>query len=263
MMMRSVGLMALPLIVGLMAGPLLAESGPSGPDILYFAEPFSGRAVEGYTINLPVSRDEKRRFQIPGDCASVESALREGAGAWGTRVERRLWPKVDADCHYAGLAAAGEQQVQEDHVSQFDFMNAPLSLLPIVGPCDEAPDSQCLLINPSFQFLDIRPGLTEGEECRIVDGVFRGVIGYHGGQMVCQADRDAPGFRVMSAFCADVNADQRRDALLRILPLGAGVASRPVVIPLSRSMADAPFKPASGLGLSRRHAPDHHGRDSP
>lgn len=120
------------ILTSLLSGSLCAQSLVQ-PD---FAEPYTGKPVKTYSIELPLSRGERQTFSIPDECAKVNSRLLEGAaGHWGSRVERRLWLKVDDDCRYHAFLNNNDKQAEHDFVSEYDFLNADMQDLPLRPGC--------------------------------------------------------------------------------------------------------------------------------
>jgi hypothetical protein len=224
----------------------------------YFAKPYSGEKVTAYTVELPVGQTEKQSFQIPGQCREAMEHLSAGALKWGSQLERRLWHKVGNDCAYHAFLNRFPRSVEHDHISGFDFRNAPLQeLLP--NPCrvtSGAPDGPC---GPGvngraaiFGFIDVvdDPSVTEefdAASCRIVGGAFRGQVAAGSDGLRCRQDRRGSGFRVMSVNHGDVNGDGYLDAVLRIVPLGPATSRMPVVLAYTRLSPDGDLRvPVAG-----------------
>lgn len=222
-------------------------------DTVLFAAPFTGSPVTGYDIHLPVAEDEKRNFKIPEECEQAAVSFSAGAARWAGRVERRLWDKVGYDCDYANFTAQSLRAAeQHDHVSTENFMDVPLATLAIAKPCVAGANSNgCVALHEKFSFLTVRPDLQKGEPCLIRDGVFRAAIGNHEGKLICVEDKTAAGFRIMSAYCADVNSDNTRDAVLRIQPLRLGGNRQPIILTLGRRGKDAAFEIVQDLPTIR------------
>jgi hypothetical protein len=224
----------------------------------YFAKPYSGEKVTAYTVELPVGQTEKQSFHIPGQCREAMEHLSAGALKWGSQLERRLWHKVGNDCAYHAFLNRFPRSVEHDHISGFDFRNAPLQeLLP--NPCrvtSGAPDGPC---GPGvngraaiFGFIDVvdDPSVTEefdAASCRIVGGAFRGQVAAGSDGLRCRQDRRGSGFRVMSVNHGDVNGDGYLDAVLRIVPLGPATSRMPVVLAYTRLSPDGDLRvPVAG-----------------
>ncbi|MCB1864182.1 MAG: hypothetical protein KDG50_02040 [Chromatiales bacterium] len=236
----------------LAAGPLHANpqgAEPLGASPAQFAEPYSGRRVAEYEVTLPVSSEERHLYRVPADCTAARAALAGGAWQYGTQVERRVWTKVDNDCVYASIIGQAARHADNDFVTAYDFMNSPLAMLPVVQPCAAALGADCVQLSPVFGFLGVRKSVGETGPCEIRNGVFRGYIARRGDELVCSRDPAAPGFRVMSAYCADVDGDKHNDVLLRILPIGPVAGARPVIVPLRRPAHGAPFALLEGVSL--------------
>jgi hypothetical protein len=221
---------------------------------VYFAEPYSGRKVVEYRVDLPVARDERRSFQIPGDCPALLDAAAGGAPQWGSRVERNVWWKVENDCRYHQFLHRHEVEPMADYVSGYDFMNAYLRDLPMGARCSypgaDPTDPKCQPLPPGIPGLaSFLPFADRGaaapkldvEPCRLENGIFRGRIVRDASGLHCEPDHDAPGFRVISADYADVNGDRVLDVVLRLVPLAPGASRMPIILPLTRTSADAAF----------------------
>ncbi|MGV6826187.1 MAG: hypothetical protein ACWA5Q_04350 [bacterium] len=79
---------------------LCAEIAMSSHTPLYFAEPYSGKRVQHYAVDLYVSDGEKQAFKVPAQCEELNEALEAGGDRWGSQVDRFLWSKVTNDCRY-------------------------------------------------------------------------------------------------------------------------------------------------------------------
>ncbi len=109
-----------------------------------FAEPRSGKKVSSYSVDLPISRSEKKTFHIPTDCkAAVESAWFSGAQQWGGRVDRSTWWKVRRDCDYMDFLRRSPRPPEYDFVSGYDFRNAYLKDLSMRLGCGQQEESDC------------------------------------------------------------------------------------------------------------------------
>jgi hypothetical protein len=225
---------------------------------VYFAEPYSGKKTTRYTVELPVGRDDRRTFEIPGDCAEVTRAAVAGASRWGTRIERNVWWKVETDCRYYAFLNRHGVGHTRDFVTGYDFFSAYLRDLPIGAGCRQAEtgsdsepvDSRCRPLPPGVPGLShFLPFADRGAEvppmhaepCQLEDGIFRGRIVRDASGIHCEADPDAPGFRVISVDYADVNGDQVLDVVLRLVPLAPGASRIPQILPLTRTSPDDAF----------------------
>ncbi len=228
----------------------------------FFAEPYTGKKVESYRVELPMARAEKRGFVIPGDCDEVIRVFASGSGRWGSQIERSMWSKVDNDCRYHAFLHRFVEKPANDFVSGYDFKNANFADLPIHPVCDGASDlynaMDCPPLPPGFQELfrflpfpePTLPGFDQGlMSCRIVDGVFRGRLINTPLGPRCRADRRAPGFRLMAVDYGDVNGDDFQDAILRLVPLGQGRGHAPVILPLTRMQPDGDFIIPQGVAV--------------
>lgn len=227
-----------------------------------FAEPGSGRKVSSYTVELPTARDRRETFAVPADCAvAIDKVWRHGAQQWGNRVDRSTWWKVRRDCDYVGFLGSYSRSPSHDYVAGYDFMNAYLRDLPVRLRCERAPDSSLIpgcdnLTPPEVADLAQILPVVDGADapagtppCRMQDGIFRGRIVQGANGIHCEADPDAPGFRVISIDYADVNGDDYRDVVLRLLPLGIGMPRAPLLLPLTRTQPDGPFSIPRDLRL--------------
>ncbi len=232
----------------------------------WFAAPYSGEKVHEYEVTLPVSRYEKQTFHIPQDCKKLNSALLEGAGHWGNRVERRLWIKADDDCRYLNYLNQYPGQARYDFVSDYDFMNARIQDLPLRPGCDlyillHSPES-CpppLPGLPDFgMMMHMGMGMDpppvpdeESQDCRFHNGVFRGYIFPTPEGIRCRRDDHAPGYRILSVDFADVNGDGYLDAVLRLSRIGTRQRPELLVLPLTRLAPDQPFSLPQGTEYPR------------
>lgn len=216
-----------------------------------FTEPYTGKPVKTYEIELPVTRSDRQKFSIPADCAKLNNQLLGGAGRWGNRVERRMWLKVNDDCSYYVFLNHTDKPAEHDFVSQYDFYNADMHDLPLSPGCS----LNLFFTNPAScppripGLADFNPFVqrqhTEHDSshspCEFKDGMFRGHIVYDGFGMHCISDRRAPGFRILSVDFADVNSDNYLDAVLRLIPIGPGKAPAPTILPLTRTSHEEKF----------------------
>jgi len=216
----------------------------------YFSEPYSGERVTEYEVTLPVTPNKKQSFHIPADCPAAHEAFRQGAQQWGGRVEREVWDKVMRDCYYLAFLQQSGAPHAHDFVSGYDFMNADLRVLPIWNRCGSKPDAApCEALPPGVVDLGLilantRTENDDGatpEECRIVNGRFRGWVEYKKDGIVCRRDSHANGFRIMAVDLADVNMDGYLDAIIRLVPIGKGYRHIPFILPLTRKSADGAF----------------------
>lgn len=216
-----------------------------------FAEPYTGKPVKSYEIELPWSRSNRQTFNIPADCGQVNARLLEGAGRWGSSIERRLWMKIDDDCRYLAFLNNASEPAKFDFVSQYDFFNADMSDLPLRPGCS----LNLFLTNPAACPAKM-PGLPDfmgfvqrnnpvhddsHQTCTFQQGVFRGHIVYDSFGMHCIHSKREPGFRILSVDFADVNGDQYQDAILRLIPIGPGISPAPRILPLTRTSAEEIF----------------------
>lgn len=230
----------------------------------YFAEPFTGKRVKNYEVELPLTRHEKGTFKIPQECGKLTNALLSGAGHWGSRIERRLWLKVDDDCRYYAFLNQSKKPAQHDAVSSYDFLNAKISDLPLNPECDPT----LFLVNPlacppalpgtpDFSRLASIPGgfhtqeKEEQNECRFRNGIFRGYIINDGFTLRCIENKRTPGFRIISVDFTDINEDGYQDAVLRMVSIGPGTSPVPTLLPLTRTTETQPFHVPPGIEFPR------------
>ena len=221
---------------------------------LFFAEPYTGKKVDTYSVELPIDRQARRTFAVPADCAEVARSVTANAAQWGTRTEQSVWWKVDNDCRYFAFLHRYTNEPVQDFVSGYDFMNAYLRDLPIRARCrrsaERAFDPACKPLPPGVPDLSrFLPFQDRGPEaprldvspCRLEKGIFRGRVVNDRTGIHCEADPDAPGFRVISADYADVNGDRVLDVVLRLVPLAPGASRMPLILPLTRVSPDDAF----------------------
>jgi hypothetical protein len=229
---------------------------------LSFAEPYSGKKVNNYQVMLPVMRSEKHLFKIPEACEEAVSAFTSGASQWGTRVEQRMWWKVRRDCQYYEFLHRFPQKMVEDHVSNYDFMNAYLRDIPMGARCADVENPATVpgcepfppgIPDPSRFLPFVNRGLEtpsiDVTPCQMKDGIFRGRIIQDKESIHCEADESAPGFRVISVDYADVNGDGFLDVVLRLIPLGHHMGRMPLILPLTRTQPDGIFTVPRGAAL--------------
>lgn len=222
----------------------------------YFPEPGSGKKVTHYSIDLPLGRGQRQAFLIPDDCETVIRAIDEGSAYKGSIIDRRLWQKAESDCHYDGFLHHHPQQITEDFVSDYDFMNCRISDLPIDRRCadgsvsDEQNRCTPAVMDvfgmprqfPLTQPIEEAPGEIETSSCEMRDGLFHGRIYYGPEGIHCEADPRLPGMRLIAVDFADVNGDHVLDAVLRFVPIGPSVSRTPLILPLTRNGPDEPFR---------------------
>ena len=204
---------------------------------IFFAAPYSGQKVTGYEVSLPVSRAEKRAFEIPDQCEVARAALAEGASRWCSRLEKRIWQKVASDCDYYAFIHRHVPTDIRDAISGYDFRNAAIADLLVSFVCGG--EDGCTLgpqpvpdIAPLLSFAEPADDVAryDAETCRLEHGSFRGFVVADENGLRCVADPLAPGIRVLSVDYADVNGDAWLDAVLRVVPIGPGANRRPLLL---------------------------------
>jgi hypothetical protein len=225
----------------------------------HFSEPLSGRKVAQYTIDLPVARDRTMGFAIPQQCADVVRYAQQGQAYRGRAVGRSLWHKAESDCRYHAFLHFHPQQQLADHVSGYDFMNMPLTDLPLSPQCASGATDKCGRgITPQDRLWrhllaespTDRIGTDElGIACRFVDGKFSGRAYLTPQGLRCSRPApDRPGMRLIAVDFADINGDRIMDAVLRIIPTGPRSTRVVTVLPLTRLAAERPLQfPDFGL----------------
>ncbi len=217
---------------------------------LYFAEPSTGRKVERYAIELPVSKRELQTFDIPGDCLAIVRAVDQGSMFRGSIVDRRLWHKVESDCHYYRFLNRYPLNPIEDFVSGFDFMNADLQALPFTDACrrlgQKGSLASCLTLEetPIGSAQDHPmpdPGVDSPVRCQLDDGVLRARIHIENDTLICRSNGNKPTLRLINVDYADLNGDRVLDAVLRFVPIGRGSIRVPFFLPLTRSSSSDDF----------------------
>ncbi len=217
---------------------------------LYFAEPSTGRKVDSYSVELPVSKRERRTFDIPGNCLAIVRAADQGSMFRGSIVDRRLWHKVESDCHYYRFLNRYPLNPIEDFVSGFDFMNADLQALPFTDVCRRlgqnggiasclTPENTPIATTQDHQMSD--PGVDSQVQCRLKDGVLRAKIHIENDTLVCRGNDNKPTLRLINVDYADLNGDRVLDAVLRFVPIGRGSIRVPFFLPLTRSGSSDEF----------------------
>jgi len=230
-------------------------------DHFSFSEPGTGKKTASYEVEITFAQNNQRQFRIPHDC---EIILREdsfGLSAPNNTLDRALWQKMINDCHYVVFVhQSHEQPPLKDFVSNYDFFNAKLEDLPFQSKCTEnatvedcrkAPNTKGKIkLSLFFPFLDIRDYQGEVvEDCRFINGAFRGSLILTDEGIHCHYDRRGKGLRLISVDHGDFNDDGYQDALLRMIPMGRGVSRMPILLPLTRFEADQPFTLPEGLTI--------------
>jgi hypothetical protein len=257
----SLQLLGIPLVLILYLSAIPAFAGDlatssENPALSYFAEPRTGRKVLSYTIDLALDRETKRGFEIPGQCAEVLRLFDQGSAYKGRVLDRRFWLKVTNDCRYYQLLRRHPKRAIADHVSDFDFMNARLDILPYSPGCipigSEDAELEChpTIVDPFgtrqqfplIETLRSEPPEGHGQSCVLRDGVFTGRIHADRQGLHCLPDQDAPSLRLVGVDFADINGDGFMDAILRFLPAGPGSIRRMIFLPVTRYSEDGEFQ---------------------
>ncbi len=221
----------------------------------FFAEPTTGKKVSSYSIALSVSRDEQREFSIPQQCPEAIDAIRRGAAYKGSVLERRLWMKIEADCGYYQLLQLHPRRGLDDYVSDYDFANSALDILPYELVCasveDDGETVRCI---PSitdtygrkreFPLMAASSDLAQGQDetaCRLKNGVFHGRVYVDAEGLRCTRD-DRATLRLVGVDYADVNGDRVLDAVLRFVPIAPEFGRRPFTLPVTRFAPCGPFR---------------------
>lgn len=227
-----------------------------------FSEPFSGRKVDHYEVELEFPDNQFKKYLIPDDCLKVINEVSFGAANPVQIIDRNVWIKVINDCRYVALVPDHSSFAEHDFVSCYDFYNARLVDLPFASECEISTDGkitkECIIDEPGklsitsfFPFLEFtnKSDPSKAQECRFTNGSFRGKLIATSEGIRCEYDRKAKGLRLISVDRQDLNADGYEDAVLRIMPLGRGVSRMPIVLPLTRKSHDEPFSIPQGLSM--------------
>lgn len=232
-------------------------------DHFIFAMPFSGDKGSHYDIELGFANNEILKFNIPDDCNKIMNMVNFGAGNPVNLIDRKLWFKSINDCRYVMMLHMNEEGHPENNfVADYDYFNARLIDLPFSSHCrpddEETTGKQCgetpdgkPTIRSYFPFLEVLPNdkNIETQECRFIDGMFRGRLVRTEQGIRCQMDRRATGLRLISVDLTDLNNDNYMDVVLRIIPLGRGISRFPILLPLTRFAPDTPFSIAEGVAF--------------
>lgn len=220
----------------------------------YFAEPGSGRRVTKYTVDLAVGRDERKQFRVPQDCDAITEAFAGGFAFSGRIVDRRLWQKATDDCWFYNFLHRHSAGDIADYVSDYDFMNARLSDLPVDRDCIVVPPGA--IVHNCGDAIADRHGMLKsfpvvpqhaekppsrdpngeqgGAECGLRDGLFYGELFVQQSSIRCTAGDGRPSLRLIAVDFADINGDRILDAVLRFMPVGPGAARSSLILPLTR-----------------------------
>ncbi|MEJ1353977.1 MAG: ferric uptake regulator family protein [Candidatus Sedimenticola sp. (ex Thyasira tokunagai)] len=225
-----------------------------------FAEPRTGKKVSSYSVDLPVSRSEKKTFHIPTGCkAAIESAWLSGAQQWGGRVDRSTWWKVRRDCDYVDFLRRSPSPPEYDFVSGYDFRNAYLKDLSMRLRCGRQEGSDCTsrqtgneditsLLPIVEQAAEVEPDVAL-QPCQFENGMFRGKMLKGPSGLNCVTDPLSSGFRIIAVDYADVNGDNYQDVILRLIPIGPGLRRAPMIVPLTRMEFDGPFTTPGNIAI--------------
>jgi len=227
-----------------------------------FSEPFTGRKVDHYEIELEFPDNQLKKYQVPDDCLKVINEVSFGGANPIAIIDRNVWTKVINDCRYVALVPDYSAFPEHDYVSCYDFYNARLVDLPFASQCETTSEEkiteECVVDEPGklsiasfFPFLEFADKHEAGktEECRFNNGSFRGKLIATSEGIRCQYDRKARGLRLLSVDRQDLNRDGYEDAVLRIMPLGRGVSRMPIILPLTRKSYEEPFSVPQGLSM--------------
>jgi hypothetical protein len=252
-------LLFIPWALGLSLIPNTASATPDTG--AYFAEPGSGRRVSSYSVELAVSRGERQPFEVPRDCGAITRSLADGTASSARVIDRRLWRKAADDCWFYTFLHRHSAGAITDYVSDYDFMNARLSDLPIDQDCVMVPPGR--LIHESHRAVDDEHGVLKsfpigprhpdvspgpdsaGErvnpECALRDGLFYGQLFVRQREIRCTTGNGTPSLRLIAVDYADINGDRIMDAVLRFVPVGPGAARSPLILPVTRLGPDEVF----------------------
>ena len=243
-------------LAGAISLSITSAAGAPNPGVgCFFAEPLTGRRVTSYEVELATGREQRSSFNVPRDCEALIQAADGGSAYTGSVVDRRLWHKVESDCRYHAFLNRHPLEDMQDYVSDYDFMNANLSDLPIDRGCahdgsgSRPEDCNPAAIDP-FGLLRTFP-ITEPPQhttdvhketnCALEDGLFRGQLYVDAEGVHCNAGTGAPSLRLVAVDFADVNGDQVLDAVLRFMPIGRGASRVPLTLPVTRFSESDPF----------------------
>ncbi|MCB1774734.1 MAG: hypothetical protein KDI88_14050 [Gammaproteobacteria bacterium] len=236
-------------LAGILATAPALASDDNSPQ---FREPGSGHRVSRYTIELDAGNGNALSYRVPDDCARLIAHLDAAPHHWATPTVRQAWRKVEADCRYYQLLHNGPRPPLTDHVSSFDFMNAPLDQLPVTvledGPAAMSPRQQPGQRTGIVEHLPLaKPGSpaagTPVTICRLRDGLLRGdVFIDDGGTLRCSKGDRRPTLRLISVDFADIDGDQVTDAILRFVFLRPGMPRGPMILPVTRDRPDAAMR---------------------
>lgn len=221
----------------------------------FFAEPTTGRKVSSYTVELSVSREQQRAFAVPEQCTEAIDAIRRNAAYKGSVLERRLWMKIEADCGYFQLLQLHPRRGLDDYVSNYDFANSALDVLPYELVCANVDDGgETVRCIPSItdtygkkrEFPLMGKGSHLGQDqhetaCRLKNGVFHGRIFVDAEGLRCAND-DRATLRLVGVDYADINGDRVLDAVLRFVPIAPEFGRRPFNLPVTRFTPCGPFQ---------------------
>jgi hypothetical protein len=232
------------------------EAASENPALCYFAEPRTGKKVLSYEIELSLDRESRRNFAIPAECPEVLGLFDRGEAYKGSVMDRRFWMKTANDCRYYQLLRRHPKRPLEDYVSDFDFQNARLDILPYnpgcirIGADDAELECHPTIVDPfgarqQFPLIDAPPAAepdAQAQACVLRDGVFTGHIYADGQGLHCLPGSDAPSLRMVGVDFADINGDGVMDAILRFLPAGPGSIRRTIFLPVTRFSEDGEFR---------------------
>jgi hypothetical protein len=243
-------------LAGAISLSITSAAGAPNPGVgCFFAEPLTGRRVTSYEVELATGREQRSSFNVPRDCEALIQAADGGSTYTGSVVDRRLWHKVESDCRYHAFLNRHPLEDMQDYVSDYDFMNANLSDLPIDRGCahdgsGNRPDDCNPASTDPFGLLRTFPiaepphhttDVHEQTDCALEDGLFRGHLYVDAEGVHCNPGVGAPSLRLVAVDFADVNGDQVLDAVLRFIPIGRGGSRVPLTLPVTRFSESEPF----------------------
>lgn len=218
----------------------------------HLTAPYSGKKCVEYDLELSVSRENKKQFRIPEDCPDLLLHSANNRTWWNSILEKKLWDKAERDCHFVNFLHQHPDTVKNDFVTDFDFLNAPISVFPTSMNCgmvkDEAICNQMSVTIPMLMTMLFPDTLKDSNtvvdwgQCHLSKGVFRGRLDINDdNDITCQIDPTANGIRIIGIDYANLNGDEFLDAVLRIVRVGKKSKRKVILFPLTRFSQDGPF----------------------